>query len=229
MNSATTTNVFVVLVLASREALAQGTPFDQKTPNALEGAPDTMAQLLSKQGVISSSAKTKVFFDVAADGKPLGRIEIVLYEDVVPKTTANFKALAKGSCGFGYQGSVFHRVIPNFMIQGGDFERGDGTGGKSIYGKTFDDENFDKKHDKPGILSMANAGPNTNGAQFFITTVATSYLDGKHVVFGEVDQKSMGVVKAIEALGSESGETKQKIVIIKSGLIPDQEVKCGGV
>merc|ERR1712136_466613 len=170
---------------------------------------------------------SKVFFDIAADNEPMGRIEVMLFDDVVPKTVKNFKALAKGSCGFGYQGSKFHRVIPKFMLQGLDFDIGDGTGGKSIYGQTFEDENFTKKHDEPGILSMANAGPNTNGAQFFITTVPTPHLDGKHVVFGKVsDSKSMDVVKAIEALGSETGETKKKIEIAKSGLLPDVEVKC---
>merc|ERR1712136_164345 len=170
---------------------------------------------------------SKVFFDIVADNEPMGRIEVMLFDDVVPKTVKNFKALAKGSCGFGYQGSKFHRVIPNFMLQGGDFDKGDGTGGKSIYGQTFEDENFTKKHDEPGILSMANAGPNTNGAQFFITTVPTPHLDGKHVVFGKVsDSKSMDVVKAIEALGSETGETKKKIEIAKSGLLPDAEVRC---
>ncbi|MFB7243942.1 peptidylprolyl isomerase [Streptomyces populi] len=159
-----------------------------------------------------------VFFEVTADGKPLGRIEFKLYDDVVPKTAQNFRELATGQHGFGYEGSPFHRVIPEFMLQGGDFTRQNGTGGKSIYGEKFADENFKLKHTKPGLLSMANAGPNTNGSQFFITTVVTGWLDGKHVVFGEVVE-GMDVVKAIEALGSGSGATSKKIVVSKSGTV----------
>ncbi|MFF3419233.1 peptidylprolyl isomerase [Streptomyces sp. NPDC002698] len=159
-----------------------------------------------------------VFFEVTADGAPLGRIEFKLYDDVVPKTAQNFRELATGQHGFGYEGSPFHRVIPDFMLQGGDFTRQDGTGGKSIYGEKFADENFKLKHTKPGLLSMANAGANTNGSQFFITTIVTGWLDGKHVVFGEVVE-GMDVVKAIEALGSGSGRTSKKIVISKSGTV----------
>jgi peptidylprolyl isomerase len=159
-----------------------------------------------------------VFFEVSADGESLGRIEFKLYDDVVPETARNFRELATGQNGFGYKGSPFHRVIPDFMLQGGDFTNENGTGGKSIYGTKFRDENFQLKHTKPGLLSMANAGPNTNGSQFFITTIVTDWLDGKHVVFGEV-VAGMDVVKAVEKLGSRSGTTSKKIVIADCGTV----------
>ena len=156
------------------------------------------------------------FFDITANGTPLGRIEMTLRADVVPKTAENFRALCTGEKGFGYKGSPFHRVITQFMCQGGDFTRQNGTGGKSIYGEKFADENFKLKHTGPGVLSMANAGPNTNGSQFFLCTVETNWLDGKHCVFGNVT-KGMEVVKKVESYGSQSGQTSAKIIVADCG------------
>ncbi|ETW76058.1 hypothetical protein HETIRDRAFT_481579 [Heterobasidion irregulare TC 32-1] len=161
---------------------------------------------------------SNVYFDIAINDAPAGRITFKLYDDVVPKTAKNFRELATGQHGYGYQGSSFHRIIPNFMLQGGDFTKHNGTGGKSIYGEKFADENFQLKHTKPGILSMANAGKNTNGSQFFITTVVTNWLDGAHVVFGEV-LEGFELVKKIEGLGSQSGSPKAKVTIAQSGTV----------
>ncbi|MFE5084462.1 peptidylprolyl isomerase [Streptomyces mirabilis] len=161
---------------------------------------------------------TRVYLDLSADGARVGRVVCELRDDVVPKTAQNFRELATGQNGFGYKGSTFHRVIPNLMVQGGDFTHHNGSGGKSIYGKPFEDENFTLKHTQPGILSMASAGPNTNGSQFFICTGVTTWLDGKHVVFGQVIE-GYEHVKKIESYGSDSGKTSKKIVIDDCGTL----------
>jgi peptidyl-prolyl isomerase F (cyclophilin D) len=161
-------------------------------------------------------ANPKVYFDITANDEKLGRIVFELRADAAPKTAENFRALCTGEPGFGYKGSSFHRIIPGFMCQGGDFTNHNGTGGKSIYGNKFPDENFTLKHTEPGLLSMANAGPNTNGSQFFITTAVTPWLDGRHTVFGKVTD-GMDVIRKMETLGSQSGKTSKTVKIEDCG------------
>ncbi|CAE6524533.1 unnamed protein product [Rhizoctonia solani] len=177
-----------------------------------------MSMIFRRLQSTTAAVNKNVFFKVSIGSRDAGRIVMKLYDDITPKTARNFRELATGAKGFGYAGSTFHRVIPKFMIQGGDFTAHDGTGGKSIYGSRFNDENFALRHTKPGLLSMANAGPNTNGSQFFITTVPTPWLDGKHVVFGEVIEGDL-LVKEIEGLGSESGRPRELIKITESGTV----------
>ncbi len=162
----------------------------------------------------TAAENPRVALEVRIGDESAGTVVLELFKDVTPKTAENFRALCTGEKGedMSYAGSPFHRIIPDFMIQGGDFTKGNGTGGKSIYGDRFPDENFEIKHTEAGLLSMANAGPNTNGSQFFITLAATPWLDGKHVVFGKVVE-GMDVVQAMEAEGSRSGETRRPVVL----------------
>lgn len=164
----------------------------------------------------------KVFFEIEQGGKSLGTIEIGLYGRVVPRTVKNFYQIAQGNQAKKYAGTKFHRVIPGFMIQGGDVENLNGRGGWSIWGRRFDDENFSIKHTKAGLMSMANAGPDTNGSQFFITVAPTSWLDGKHVVFGEV-LNGMDVVTSIENTPTGAQDAPKSEVVISKCTVKELE------
>lgn len=194
---------------AGQEASNQEESVVEATTEKFEAVvPQTVSKNLNKN--------PEVYLDIRIDGKFEGRIRILLRKDVVPLTVENFRCLCTHEKGFGFKGCAFHRIIPDFMCQAGDFTKGNGTGGKSIYGTKFKDENFDLKHDTPGLLSMANSGPDTNGSQFFLTTAKCPWLDNKHVVFGKVVQ-GMDVVKKIEECGSKSGKPLKKVVITACG------------
>ncbi|PIA14175.1 putative cyclophilin type peptidyl-prolyl cis-trans isomerase [Coemansia reversa NRRL 1564] len=179
---------------------------------------------IASQATSKNISNTRVFLEVAFDGKPNGKIEIELRDDIVPRTVENFRALCTGEKGFGFKNSSAHRIIPGFMMQAGDFINANGTGGKSIYGNSFDDENFILKHDAPGVLSMANSGPNSNGSQFFITFDKTPWLDNKHVVFGKVI-RGMDILRMVESLGDKDSPTnpKKRVTICSCGVITNQK------
>ncbi|RDD46157.1 Peptidyl-prolyl cis-trans isomerase E [Trichoplax sp. H2] len=193
------------------ETLSDNKEDNEDRKRSLEASDDTAEETDAKR-----RSNPRVYFDIKVGSKACGKIIMELYYDVVPKTAENFRALCTHEKGFGYKGSKFHRIIPQFMCQGGDFTNHNGTGGKSIYGAKFADENFTLRHDGPGTLSMANSGPHTNGSQFFICTAKTDWLDDKHVVFGKVIE-GMNIVRQMENVGSTSGKTSQRVVIADCG------------
>ncbi|KAK7099691.1 peptidyl-prolyl cis-trans isomerase E-like [Littorina saxatilis] len=184
-----------------------------KRPAEEESEADTDATAAKRP---RPAGNPQVYIDIKIGSRNVGRMTIELRADVVPKTAENFRCLCTHEKGFGFKGSVFHRIIPQFMCQGGDFTNHNGTGGKSIYGKKFEDENFQLRHTAAGDLSMANSGPNTNGSQFFLTSAKTDWLDGKHVVFGKVIE-GMDVVYKIEKCGTKGGKPTEKVMILNCG------------
>lgn len=187
-----------------------------------DGATGDSSEGPNKKPKIDLKPNPRVYFEVSINGEPAGRIEMLLRADIVPRTAENFRQLCTHAKGYGYNGCTFHRIIKQFMCQGGDFTNHDGTGGKSIYGEKFEDENFALKHTSAGTLSMANAGPNTNGSQFFITTAKTDWLDQKHVVFGHVTS-GMNVVRKMEQVGSTNGKPQKRVIISDCGEITSSQ------
>ncbi|RZF36762.1 hypothetical protein LSTR_LSTR005075 [Laodelphax striatellus] len=202
---------------SSRPVWSEDTWLQEHAGETLENDSTTKDTITDESQTGKKKQKNpQVYFDITIGKQNIGRIIMMLRPDIVPKTAENFRCLCTHEKGFGYQGSIFHRIIPDFMCQGGDFTNHNGTGGRSIYGKKFEDENFTLKHTGPGILSMANSGPNTNGSQFFICNARTEWLDGKHVVFGHVIS-GLDVLKKMEKCGTKAGLPTEKVTISSCG------------